>query len=74
MMDVKQKAKIRWAVDRDENSKLFHGFINNNNRRNRINGLMINGNWCTDPVIIKLETLKFFQSKFHEEWSVRPAF
>ena len=35
---------------------------------------MINGNWCTDHVIIKLEALKFFQSKFHEEWPVRPAF
>lgn len=33
---AKQKANIRWEVDGDDNSKLFHGFINNNNRKNRM--------------------------------------
>ena len=27
VMDARQKSKIRWAMDGDENSKLFHGFI-----------------------------------------------
>lgn len=36
IMAAKQKANIRWEVDGDENSKLFHGFRNNNNRKNRM--------------------------------------
>lgn len=74
VMDARQKSKIRWAMDGDENSKLFHGFINSNNRKNRINGLMINGNWCTNSALIKVEALRFFQSKFLETCPVRPTF
>lgn len=27
-LDLKQKARIKWTVDGDENSKFFHGYIN----------------------------------------------
>lgn len=73
-MDAKQKLKIRWVVDGDENSRLFHGFINNNKRKNRINRLIINIEWCSDPIKIKAEAFRFFQSKFQEAWPSRPKF
>lgn len=47
--DLKQKSRINWVVDGDENSKFFHAFFNNNKRKNRINGLLINGEWKTEP-------------------------
>ncbi|KAL7597818.1 hypothetical protein Lser_V15G24868 [Lactuca serriola] len=47
-LDLRQKARIRWTIDGDENSKFFHGVINSKNKRNRIQGLSINGRWTTD--------------------------
>ncbi|KAL7613546.1 hypothetical protein Lser_V15G09274 [Lactuca serriola] len=37
-LDLKQKARIKWSIDGDENSKFFHGYINSKNRRNIIHG------------------------------------
>ncbi|XP_023762863.1 uncharacterized protein LOC111911301 [Lactuca sativa] len=43
-LDIKQKSRIKWAVDVDENTIFFHGYVNSNNRKNGIDGIMINGN------------------------------
>ncbi|GJT93091.1 cytochrome P450 [Tanacetum coccineum] len=43
IMDLKQKAKIRWALEGDENSRFFHSMINSRRNRSRINGLNIHG-------------------------------
>lgn len=34
--DLKQKARIRWAVDGDKNTKFFRTYVNNKNRKNQI--------------------------------------
>lgn len=49
-MDLKQRAKIKWEVDGDENTRFFHGYVNNRNRKNHIHGIMANGSWTTDPI------------------------
>ncbi|PWA52818.1 cytochrome P450 [Artemisia annua] len=41
--DLHQKAKVRWAIEGDENSGYFHAIINNRRNRSRINGIAING-------------------------------
>lgn len=41
LSDIKQRVKIKWTVDGDENSSFFHGFINNKKRKNTISGLSI---------------------------------
>ncbi|GJQ97241.1 putative RNA-directed DNA polymerase, eukaryota, reverse transcriptase zinc-binding domain protein [Tanacetum coccineum] len=48
-MDLLQKAHIKWDVKGDENSKFFHGLINQKRRNQMINGLMMDGTWITDP-------------------------
>ncbi|GKA11042.1 putative RNA-directed DNA polymerase [Tanacetum coccineum] len=35
--DLKQKSKIKWALEGDVNSNFFHGIINNRRNRSRIN-------------------------------------
>lgn len=47
--NLKQKARLRWDIDGDENSKFFHGIVNNNKRKNRINGLNLDGDWVSEP-------------------------
>ncbi|KAL6517653.1 hypothetical protein OROMI_033354 [Orobanche minor] len=73
-LDLKQKARIKWAIDGDENTKFFHGIINNKVNNNRINGLSINGIWSSDPMVIKEEVVKFFANKFKEPVQNRPRF
>lgn len=53
--DLRQKARIKWQVDGDENSAYFHSHLNSNVKNSRVNGLMINGTWQEDPNVIKKE-------------------
>lgn len=71
-LDLKQKSRVKWMRDGDENTKFFHGFINNKNRRTRLNGLTINGLWTTDVKKIKCEVMRFYNDKFKEKWVSRP--
>ncbi|XP_022014025.1 uncharacterized protein LOC110913508 [Helianthus annuus] len=52
-LDLRQKSRSKWAIEGDENSAYFHHVINANISTNRLNGLMINGDWVTNPVVIK---------------------
>ncbi|XP_071719374.1 uncharacterized protein [Rutidosis leptorrhynchoides] len=40
---LKQKPRVRWVLEGDENTKYFHSFIRNNYNRCNIRGLTING-------------------------------
>ena len=71
-LDVKQKARLKWVVDGDENTNFFHGHVSNNKRKNQIMGLTINGRWSMGVSDIKKETYNFFQLKFMERWTSRP--
>ncbi|GKB17358.1 hypothetical protein Tco_0851281 [Tanacetum coccineum] len=73
-MDLRQKAKVRWAVDGDENSHFFHGMLNSKLNHSRINGLNILGSWITNPVLIKNHIYQFYESKFKETSNRRPTF
>ncbi|KAJ9564376.1 hypothetical protein OSB04_000342 [Centaurea solstitialis] len=71
--DLKQKAKSKWISDGDENSRYFHGVVNNKLKKSRIHGLNINGSWVTEPDKIKEATRDFFEKKFKEDYPVRPT-
>ncbi|GKE02005.1 hypothetical protein Tco_1389988 [Tanacetum coccineum] len=74
MKDFKQKAKLKWAVDGDENTKFFHGIINKNYQRQNIKGISYNGQWISEPSSIKKKDFEFFSNKFLEDMLTRPPF
>lgn len=71
-LDLKKKWYIRWDIDGDESFKFFHGVVNNNRRKNRINGLNVNGVQVNDPFVISSEVKRFFAYKFNEPMYNRP--
>ncbi|GJQ90455.1 RNA-directed DNA polymerase, eukaryota [Tanacetum coccineum] len=48
--EIAQKAKIKWAIEGDENVKFFHGMLNKKRNQSNIRGIMVNGTWVDDPV------------------------
>ncbi|CAH1436949.1 unnamed protein product [Lactuca virosa] len=74
ILDLKQKSRVKWAMEGDENTKFFHGYINGKSRRNKINGLMVNGRWATSVAEVKGVSLRFFKNKFTETHVSRPKF
>nr|GEU91646.1 reverse transcriptase zinc-binding domain-containing protein [Tanacetum cinerariifolium] len=73
-LDLMQKAKLRWAIEGDENSKFFHGIVNNKFSRSRINGLFIEGNWTSKPSAIIDHIFQFHKRKFENKNHHRPLF
>ncbi|GKD66919.1 RNA-directed DNA polymerase, eukaryota [Tanacetum coccineum] len=51
--DYVQKAKVKWAVEGDENSKFFHGIINKKRSQLSIREVFVDGDWHTDPEVVK---------------------
>ncbi|GJW74858.1 RNA-directed DNA polymerase, eukaryota, reverse transcriptase zinc-binding domain protein [Tanacetum coccineum] len=66
-MDLIQKARVKWDIEGDENSKFFHGLINQKRRNQMINGIMVEGNWITNPCLIKDAFLQFYKRKFQAQ-------
>lgn len=59
----RQKARIKWLQEGDENSKNFNAMVNQ--RRNRLVISRIkdsNGNWTSDPISIKNQFSDYFKS------------
>ncbi|GJZ37690.1 RNA-directed DNA polymerase, eukaryota [Tanacetum coccineum] len=63
-LDMAQKAKIRWAIEGDENSKFFHGIINKKRSQLAIHGVLADGDWIVEPSLVKNEFLKHFATRF----------
>ncbi|GKC34794.1 RNA-directed DNA polymerase, eukaryota [Tanacetum coccineum] len=50
---VAQKAKIKWVIEGDENSKYYHGILNKKRSQLAIRGILIDGNWTESPNWVK---------------------
>ncbi|GJT40391.1 putative RNA-directed DNA polymerase, eukaryota, reverse transcriptase zinc-binding domain protein, partial [Tanacetum coccineum] len=74
-MDLIQKARIRWDVEGDENSKFFHGIINSKRKSQSIQGILQEGVWVSDPGAIKMAFLEFYKEKFscHDSPMILPS-
>ncbi|GKB83224.1 RNA-directed DNA polymerase, eukaryota [Tanacetum coccineum] len=64
--DFVQKAKVRWAIEGDENSKFFHGIINRKRANLSVKGIMIEGEWVDDPIRVKDEFRNHFADRFND--------
>lgn len=73
-LSLKQKARVKWAVEGDENCHFFHDTIKGRLNRNNIKGIMVNGTWIEDPLLIKMEIFNFFSQQFREPTRISPSF
>ncbi|GJX56652.1 RNA-directed DNA polymerase, eukaryota [Tanacetum coccineum] len=63
-LEMAQKAKIKWAVEGDENSKFFHGMLNKKRNILNIRGVMVDGVWVDEPKGVKREFFDHFSKRF----------
>ncbi|XP_071728237.1 uncharacterized protein [Rutidosis leptorrhynchoides] len=61
---LKQKARTRWILEGDENSKFFHSSIKRKYNKCNIRGLNIDGSWNENLVEVKATMFAYFQSVF----------
>nr|GEZ69387.1 RNA-directed DNA polymerase, eukaryota [Tanacetum cinerariifolium] len=69
--EMAQKAKVRWAIESDENSKYFHGILNNKRSHLAIRGVLVNEDWIVKSNYVKNEFLNHFSSQFDRPVSYR---
>nr|GEZ23330.1 RNA-directed DNA polymerase, eukaryota, reverse transcriptase zinc-binding domain protein [Tanacetum cinerariifolium] len=53
--EMAQKAKVRWAIEGDENSKFFHGVINKKRPQLAIRGVLVDEEWISETVKVDFE-------------------
>ncbi|GJS78584.1 hypothetical protein Tco_0728465 [Tanacetum coccineum] len=71
--DLAQKAKIKWAIEGDENTSFFRGTLKKKRRQNAIKGVLKNGIWIEDPGEVKAEFYDHFRSRFSCTSGDRPC-
>nr|GEY63204.1 RNA-directed DNA polymerase, eukaryota, nucleotide-binding alpha-beta plait domain protein [Tanacetum cinerariifolium] len=62
--DFVKKAKVKWEIEGDENSKFFHGIVNQKRANLAIKGIMVDGDWVDTPSRVKDEFVSHFASRF----------
>lgn len=68
-----KKSGEKWVKLGDRNTKFFHTQPIMQRRRNRMHGLFIrNGDWCTDPSVLREETILFFKELFSSSITTAP--
>nr|GEU61220.1 RNA-directed DNA polymerase, eukaryota [Tanacetum cinerariifolium] len=70
-LDYSQKAKIKWGIEADENSKFFHASVNQKRIYLSIHGIKHEGQWISDPLRIKEIFHSFFKLKFQKVEAAR---
>nr|GEV66205.1 RNA-directed DNA polymerase, eukaryota, reverse transcriptase zinc-binding domain protein [Tanacetum cinerariifolium] len=69
-LEAAQKAKIKWVVEGDENSK-YHGVINKKRNQLSIRGILVEGTWIDSPSLVKSKFLSYFKNRFEQPNSNR---
>nr|GEU50314.1 putative RNA-directed DNA polymerase, eukaryota, reverse transcriptase zinc-binding domain protein [Tanacetum cinerariifolium] len=69
IIEMAQKAKIKWAVEGDKNSKYYHGVINKKRSKLAIRGVLVDGTWIESPSLVKKAFFDHFKSQFEQPCS-----
>ena len=72
-MEVAQKAKVKWAIEGDENSKYYYGILNKKRNLLSIRGVLDAGKWIEEPNLVKHEFLTHFKNRFAKPRKIRPT-
>ncbi|GKB87594.1 hypothetical protein Tco_0959866 [Tanacetum coccineum] len=70
-MDFVQKAKVRWAIEGDENSKYFHGIINKKRSNLAIRGVFVDGTWWHRSYLVKESFKDHYEARFNKPTKAR---
>ncbi|GJU31529.1 RNA-directed DNA polymerase, eukaryota [Tanacetum coccineum] len=70
-MEMAQKTKIKWVIERDENSKYYHGILNKRRNQLAIRRILIEGRWIEDSISVKSEFYSHFANRFDKPPSYR---
>ncbi|GKA36061.1 putative RNA-directed DNA polymerase, eukaryota, reverse transcriptase zinc-binding domain protein [Tanacetum coccineum] len=71
--DLAQKAKLKWALESDENSGFFHNTLKKKRRHLAIKGILKNREWIEDPNLAKAEFLDHFRTRFKLVSGISPS-
>ena len=69
MMDLQQKAKIKWCIEGGENSKYYHAIINKKHNQTAVRGIKVEGEWVIRPNHVKKVFFDHFSNKFKKTLS-----
>jgi len=59
-----QKARQKWLKQDDLNTKFFHSSVKWRRARNELHGLLVDGRWSEDKVVIKDKVRNYFEDRF----------
>nr|GEV31673.1 RNA-directed DNA polymerase, eukaryota [Tanacetum cinerariifolium] len=65
-MEVAQKAKIKWSIKGDENSKYYHGVLNKKRGRLIIREVLVDSILMESPHLVKHEFFEHFKNRFEK--------
>nr|GEX29537.1 hypothetical protein [Tanacetum cinerariifolium] len=71
--DLKQKSRVKWAIEGGENTSYFF-VLRNRFAKFSIKGIHVSGIWYDNPVLIKEAAMKHFALRFKERTEARPKF
>ncbi|GJZ71370.1 RNA-directed DNA polymerase, eukaryota [Tanacetum coccineum] len=66
LTDIDKSLDSGYAIEGDENSKFFHGIINKKRSQLSIRGVFVDGNWITDPGVVKDAFKDHFAARFKQ--------